>query len=93
VLGGIEIRQLARLLPKSGSAMAHRGAILLATGALAAAGRTACAQDRYPARPVTVINPFAAGGQSDPIGRQCGPAPPRDPVSIAVTVTAPARAG
>ena len=65
---------------------------LLAAGALAPLG-AALAQDRYPSRPVTVINPFAAGGQSDPIGRQCGPAPPRDPVSIAVTVTAPARAG
>jgi tripartite-type tricarboxylate transporter receptor subunit TctC len=41
---------------------------LLAAGALAPLG-AALAQDRYPSRPVTVINPFAAGGQSDPIGR------------------------
>ncbi len=29
----------------------------------------ALAQDAWPARPVTLINPFAAGGQGDPLGR------------------------
>jgi tripartite-type tricarboxylate transporter receptor subunit TctC len=42
---------------------------LLGTAALLPLGRAALAQDHYPSRPVTVINPFAAGGQSDPIGR------------------------
>jgi tripartite-type tricarboxylate transporter receptor subunit TctC len=40
-------------------------AATLLTGRISAAQ----AQERYPNRPVTIINPFAAGGQSDPIGR------------------------
>lgn len=42
---------------------------LMAAGALLPFARPAIAQERYPARQVTVINPFAAGGQTDPIGR------------------------
>ena len=42
---------------------------VLAAGVLAPFGRAAAAETRYPARTVTVINPFAAGGQSEPIGR------------------------
>lgn len=42
---------------------------VLAAGALAPFGRAAAAETRYPARTVTVINPFAAGGQSEPVGR------------------------
>ena len=41
----------------------------LAAGVLAPFGWAAAAETRYPARSVTVINPFAAGGQSEPIGR------------------------
>jgi salicylate hydroxylase len=40
---------------------------VLAAGVLAPAGWAAAAE--YPAHSVTVVNPFAAGGQSDPIGR------------------------
>jgi tripartite-type tricarboxylate transporter receptor subunit TctC len=42
---------------------------VLAAGVLPPLGRAAAAETRYPAHSVTVINPFAAGGQSDPIGR------------------------
>jgi tripartite-type tricarboxylate transporter receptor subunit TctC len=42
---------------------------VLAAGVLAPVGWTAAAEIRYPARSVTVVNPFAAGGQSEPIGR------------------------
>jgi tripartite-type tricarboxylate transporter receptor subunit TctC len=42
---------------------------VLAAGVLAPVGWTAAAETRYPARSVTVVNPFAAGGQSEPIGR------------------------
>jgi tripartite-type tricarboxylate transporter receptor subunit TctC len=41
---------------------------LLAAGILAPLAR-ASAETRYPARTVTVISPFAAGGQSDSVGR------------------------
>ena len=41
-------------------------ATAVAAAALPASAR---AQAGYPSRPVTIINPFAAGGQSDPIGR------------------------
>ena len=39
---------------------------VLAAGVLAPVGWTAAAETRYPARSVTVVNPFAAGGQSEP---------------------------
>ena len=43
---------------------------VLAAGVLAPLGRSgAAAEARYPAHSVTVVNPFAAGGQSEPIGR------------------------
>ncbi len=42
---------------------------VLAAGVLAPFGRAAVAETRYPVRSVTVINPFAAGGQSEPVGR------------------------
>ena len=42
---------------------------VLAAGVLAPLGWAAAAETRYPARSVTVVNPFAAGGQSEPIGR------------------------
>jgi len=42
---------------------------VLAAGVLAPVGWTAAAETRYPVRSVTVVNPFAAGGQSEPIGR------------------------
>ena len=42
---------------------------VLAAGVLAPVGWTAAAETRYPAHSVTVVNPFAAGGQSEPIGR------------------------
>jgi len=41
----------------------------VAAGLLAPLARPAAAVARYPAHSVTVVNPFAAGGQSDPIGR------------------------
>jgi tripartite-type tricarboxylate transporter receptor subunit TctC len=41
----------------------------IAAGLLAPLARPAAAEARYPAHSVTVVNPFAAGGQSDPIGR------------------------
>jgi tripartite-type tricarboxylate transporter receptor subunit TctC len=41
----------------------------VAAGLLAPLARPAAAEARYPAHSVTVVNPFAAGGQSDPIGR------------------------
>lgn len=39
---------------------------LLAAGLFPSAVR---AQERWPARPVTIINPFPPGGQTDPLGR------------------------
>lgn len=42
---------------------------VLAAGVLAPMGWAAAAETRYPAHSVTVVNPFAAGGQSEPIGR------------------------
>ena len=43
---------------------------LLAAGVLTPLVRRAAAADsRYPNRTVTVISPFAAGGQSDSVGR------------------------
>jgi tripartite-type tricarboxylate transporter receptor subunit TctC len=42
---------------------------LLAAGALTPLARRAAADSRYPTRTVTVISPFAAGGQSDSVGR------------------------
>lgn len=42
---------------------------VLAAGVLVPFGWAAAAETRYPAHAVTVINPFAAGGQSEPIGR------------------------
>ena len=42
---------------------------VLAAGVLAPLGWAAAAETRYPAHSVTVVNPFAAGGQSEPIGR------------------------
>ena len=42
---------------------------VLAAGVLAPLGWAAAAETRYPARSVTVVNPFAAGGQSEPVGR------------------------
>ena len=41
---------------------------VLAAGVLAPLGG-AVAETRYPAHTVTVVNPFAAGGQSEPVGR------------------------
>jgi hypothetical protein len=41
----------------------------VAAGLLAPLARPAAAEARYPAHSVTLVNPFAAGGQSDPIGR------------------------
>ena len=41
----------------------------VAAGLLAPLARPAAAEARYPAHSVTVVNPFAAGGQSYPIGR------------------------
>ncbi|UFN50110.1 tripartite tricarboxylate transporter substrate binding protein [Roseomonas sp. OT10] len=48
--------------------MTHRRS-LLGAAALLPLARAAGAQGAYPSRPVTVINPFAPGGQSDPVGR------------------------
>lgn len=42
---------------------------VLTAGVLAPLGWAAAAETRYPAHSVTVVNPFAAGGQSEPIGR------------------------
>jgi tripartite-type tricarboxylate transporter receptor subunit TctC len=42
---------------------------ILAAGVLAPVGWAAAAETRYPAHAVTVVNPFAAGGQSEPAGR------------------------
>ena len=42
---------------------------VLAAGVLAPVGWAAAAETRYPAHSVTVVNPFAAGGQSEPVGR------------------------
>jgi tripartite-type tricarboxylate transporter receptor subunit TctC len=42
---------------------------LLAAGVLAPLARPAAADVRYPSGAVTVVNPFAAGGQGDPVGR------------------------
>jgi tripartite-type tricarboxylate transporter receptor subunit TctC len=41
---------------------------VLAAGVLAPLG-WAAAETRYPAHTVTVVNPFAAGAQSEPVGR------------------------
>jgi tripartite-type tricarboxylate transporter receptor subunit TctC len=41
----------------------------VAAGLLAPLARATAAETPYPAHSVTVVNPFAAGGQSDPIGR------------------------
>jgi len=48
-----------------------RRRLLLCIGAAALApmGRGAQGQPLYPDRPVTIINPFAPGGQTDPLGR------------------------
>ena len=53
--------------------LARRTFLHLATGAAAlpAASRIARAQN-YPARPITMIVPFAAGGPTDTIGRIVG---------------------
>ncbi len=42
---------------------------VLTAGVLAPLGWAAAAETRYRAHSVTVVNPFAAGGQSEPIGR------------------------
>src|SRR5258708_33682042 len=41
----------------------------VAAGLLAPLARPAAAEARYPGQSLTVVNPFAARGQSDPIGR------------------------
>jgi len=42
---------------------------VVAAGVLAPVGWAAAAETPYPAHAVTVVNPFAAGGQSEPAGR------------------------
>jgi len=42
---------------------------VLAASILAPLVRPGAAETRYPAHSVTVVNPFAAGGQSEPVGR------------------------
>src|SRR3954469_7249834 len=39
------------------------------TAAAALAGSSAYAQDAYPSRPITLINPFPPGGAADVVGR------------------------
>src|SRR3954469_24960786 len=39
------------------------------TAAAALAGSSAYAQDAYPTRPITLINPFPPGGAADVVGR------------------------
>jgi tripartite-type tricarboxylate transporter receptor subunit TctC len=49
----------------------HRRTFIAGTAASAAAllGRSASAQDAYPSRPITIINPFPPGGASDVVTR------------------------
>src|SRR4029453_11507644 len=67
-----EIRRcrLASLRQKEGEMRLHRRQILQAAAFAAMAGtaRIALAQT-YPARPITLIVPFPAGGTADPVGR------------------------
>ena len=40
-----------------------------AAAAAALTGRSALAQEAYPSRPITLINPFPPGGAADVVGR------------------------
>jgi tripartite-type tricarboxylate transporter receptor subunit TctC len=51
--------------------MIDRRSLLLGS-ALASIARPVLSQTKYPTRTVTMVNPFAAGGQMDPIGRIIG---------------------
>src|SRR2546430_3130897 len=43
------------------------GGVLVAAGAIRST--TACAQDKYPSRPITMVVPFPAGGGVDAVAR------------------------
>jgi len=51
----------------------HAALLLTLTLALALANAPAMAQDGYPARPITMVVGFAAGGFADAVARQIGP--------------------
>jgi tripartite-type tricarboxylate transporter receptor subunit TctC len=55
--------------PQQGGSSVDRRSFVIGTAASAAAFATAGAQEAYPARPVTFINPFPPGGAVDVVAR------------------------
>ena len=55
----------------------NRRNLLQATSLAIALPSLAWAQDKYPSKPITLICPYAAGGNADQRSRQIGSSPPR----------------
>src|SRR5499425_3361676 len=56
-------------MPPRGGPCMHRREFIVGSAAIAAAPAAALAQEVYPSRPITIINPFPPGGAADVVGR------------------------